>query len=422
MDVQHAFIAALVEDGDIDFVFECGITSKFFDDDQHLKVWEMIRSHWEQHKVVPDVETIHAVWPNYSLDIPPEPFEYYVNKLKGDYKAKRTTEVVSEAFDNFDAGTAGGGQELYDAIRAGVMEIEIEVPQGRDENFYGSNDLTDLNERRKNPGYLRGIPTGFDGADIVTGGYQSDQLITLVGVPKAGKSTYMLYSALQTSLAGYRTLFFTYEMSIQEQEDRLNSMMSGVDINHILNGTITPQEYDYIASVRRKHSSMNTLTLVADPARNTTISAVRAKVRKYEPDIVFVDGVYMMDDELDEPKMSPRALTNLTQGFKRMAQTEHIAIVISTQALISKSQKGLNMGSVGYSSSFVMDSDVVFGVEPLFSTKTSTLSAYKVLAIRSGPKKDLYVNVDWSKGSIDEIDHELVEIMQQEAAQEAGLR
>jgi uncharacterized protein (DUF362 family) len=43
-----------------------------------------------------------------------------------------------------------------------------------------------------------------------------------------------------------------------------------------------------------------------DTMSTTTLTGIESKVEKYEPDILIVDGVYMMQDENGEDPGSPR--------------------------------------------------------------------------------------------------------------------
>ena len=143
---------------------------------------------------------------------------------------------------------------------------------------------------------------------------------------------------------------------------------------------------------------------MADPSSVTTASAIQAKIRHYRPGAVFVDGMYLMDDEKGEKPGSPQALTNITRSLKRTAQLENVPVIGTTQALISKSKGGVDMGSIGYSSSFVQDSDAVFGADKLLEdSKYGTITKFKVLAIRAGRRVDSYIRTQWDTGTIEEI-------------------
>jgi len=92
-----------------------------------------------------------------------------------------------------------------------------------------------------------------------------------------------------------------------------------------------------------------------------------------------------------------------------LAQTIRIPIIISTQAMLYRSKGGLKMESIGYSSSFAQDSDIVFGVEA--HEQIQGVSKFKVIASRSSPKGEAYVRFDWTNGLIEEIRQEDYEKM-----------
>jgi hypothetical protein len=102
-----------------------------------------------------------------------------------------------------------------------------------------------------------------------------------------------------------------------------------------------------------------------------------------------------------ESQNSPQALTNLTRSIKRLAQISRIPIVISTQGGALPVQKGLKMESIGYSSSFAQDSDIVFGVEEMEDMPHT--SKFHVIASRSTPRGEVFVRFDWSQGEIEEM-------------------
>jgi len=106
-------------------------------------------------------------------------------------------------------------------------------------------------------------------------------------------------------------------------------------------------------------------TLV-DAINGITMSALSAKITQLNPDIVFVDGMYLMLDEITGERNTPQAITNITRALKRLAQNIDKPIVITTQTLLWKMKgRKVSADSIGYSSSFFQDSDVILGLEPI---------------------------------------------------------
>jgi urease gamma subunit len=112
-----------------------------------------------------------------------------------------------------------------------------------------------------------------------------------------------------------------------------------------------------------------------------------------------------MEDQYGEPPGTPRALTNITRGLKKMAQNHRIPVIATTQALAHKLRRGeLQAESIGYSSSFLQDADVILGVERM----TDEISRYKVLLSRSGPLTETYIKRDLTAGTLEEVDKAIV--------------
>jgi replicative DNA helicase len=403
LDTQRACISKIVIDGTILPFIEQKISKDFFTDEHHLQVWDFIFDHYRQYGKTPDTASVHKAYPNYELPDFPEPVEYYLNQLKQDRKKVILTTSVQEYADRLikDDGSHIG-DELETILRKGMAQAAHEISQGRDSDFFLGWDrvMERLRERKANPG-IRGVSTGFPSMDHLTGGLQDEQLVTYIGTPKAGKSSVLLKMALNAHRNGIEVLFVTFEMSTREQEDRLVSLLSGVALTDILNGTFTDAEEKSIEKALSLRKSMSGFTITSDITSAITVSGVQAKVQQYQPGLVVVDGAYLMDDEYGETKGSPQALTNITRGFKRMAQTVQKPVVISTQALLARSRGGLRLDSIGYSSSFAQDSDIIFGVEK--DEMIPNVSLFKVLAARSSPVGQTLIRFDWTQGLIEEL-------------------
>jgi replicative DNA helicase len=404
VDTQNACLSKIVLEGELLPFIESKINSQFFTDERHCQIWEMVLDHYKKYGKPPSEDVIHKAYPTYDFNKYPEPASYYLNQLKQDRKKVILTTVVQEYIQRVnDEEGPHIGDELEFILRDGLTKSAHEISQGRDTDFFLSHEriIDRLKERRDNPGYLRGITTGLDGIDKLTGGLQKEQLITMVGTPKAGKSSLLLKLAFNAHRNGNSVLFVTFEMGTEEQEDRLVSLISGVGLTKILTGTFTPVEEKKIRMALTLRKDMQGFTITSDVSSAITVSGVQAKIQQYQPTLVIIDGVYLMDDEAGNDKGTPQALTSITRGFKRLAQTLRIPIVISTQAMLYRSKGGLKMESIGYSSSFAQDSDIVFGVEP--HEQLQGVSKFKVIASRSSPKGEAHVRFDWNNGIIEEI-------------------
>jgi predicted ATP-dependent serine protease len=172
-------------------------------------------------------------------------------------------------------------------------------------------------------------------------------LIVFVGPPKAGKSTMMLLAALAAHALGKVPLLIGFEMSNEEQEQRIDAITAKISHHRLRGGNAGPTTSASGSSGNFiPGTSMADFMLSNDTMSTTTLTGIESKVEKYEPDILIVDGVYMMQDENGENPGSPQALTNITRGFKRLCQNRSLPTIITTQVLEWKmdKKKGVTAG------------------------------------------------------------------------------
>ena len=403
---ERGLNAVIIDSGEMDYTIAKKLDTKFFNDPVERNVFAYILRHNLEYGKVPDLTSVHQAYPNYQPVEITETERYFVDRLRDEYLRVNLFADLSEILadpDQFMQG-ADGGERLWDSLSSIVVNNRTSVPIGLDTDFYGTawDFLEPLLASRKGTGSVPGAPTGFPSFDLSTGGIQPERVFTLIGVPKSGKSSLALKIALNASMNGTRVLFVTFEMTNQEQIDRSASLLSGVSLTDILHGNLTPKEHDTIrSSIKKLEGLSGFLTFIEDRESSTTLSGLNAKIKEYQPELVVVDGAYMMQDEQGEPEGSPAALTHISRGLKRLAQNNGVGFLITTQALLSRSRRGLTMESAGYSSAWAQDADVLFGVERM--KDHNDYSTMKVLASRSGPITESYLHVGWDKGLIEEV-------------------
>jgi replicative DNA helicase len=411
VDVEHAVISEVVLSEDMGAAAEYRLTPSFFTDPDHQAVFELIHEFWLEHGKVPGEDVIKRAYPIYEFGEYDEPLSYYVTELRDRHLHRHMVEIFQDPLliSAMQGSGTHAGQRAFNLIMDGLINARMEVPVGKDEDLLSSarRDMMGLLEQRRLGG-LRGISTGFSEMDTATGGMQEEQLWTLIGLPSSGKSSMLLRLGLTAVLSGVRILFVTFEMSNEEQRDRAVSLVAEVPLSNILSGHVSRDERMRINEGLERLSPFDGFfQSVYDRSSMTTLSGLQAKIGEYQPAAVFVDGVYMMEDETGEPPGSPRALTNITRGLKRLAQNRKIPIIISTQALQQKSRGGVNMHSAGYTSSFAQDSDVILIVEAC-PEPNADVSKFRADKVRSGPKTETFVRIGWDKGRIERVDPALI--------------
>lgn len=402
MSSEHDLISKILITRDLTEVVDAGITPRFFLDPDNRVKYKTILQHQARYSQVPTVETFLRDYPEWELSKAGEPISYYLNDVTREYKNYLFEIGINESIDLYDEGNS---EEAFQRISQIMQDISISGVNTR------VTDITKTGERRierytaygKNEDSLRGIPTGFECLDKVTLGWQPKQLITFVGPPAAGKSTMLLLADLAAHTYFYTPLFIGFEMSNEEQEERHDAIRSGVSHSHIRSGKLSKEEFKALKQMMSRTKQLSPMLFSEDANSSLTVSGVAAQIDRHKPSVVFIDGVYMMEDENGESKGSPQALTNITRSLKQLAKNQNLPIIISTQVLLQKMvrQKVVTQASIGYSSSFLQDSDIVIAVE---NTDDPSMKKLKTLKARSHGMPEAYLHWNWDNIKFEEME------------------
>jgi replicative DNA helicase len=403
MDIEQAVLCKAIEIGDLSPMLDARVRTVFFGDERHQAVFSwMLRFH-ETYAKSPTRDALKREFPAYQLIPTPEPYDYYIDQLRHQRDYSNVIEMLEGVREHVKNKKP---RAAFQFLSSSLERVYAEVEVLTDEDFTQTTEerLAYYDSLRDHTG-LRGIPTGFPTIDQVTSGLQKEQLITLIGVQKVGKSAILMVMMISAHKAGYRPLFVTFEMSNAEQAARHDAIRAGISYNRLLGGRLEPAERILLQRMMKEMAPRVPMIVVHDPSSTTTVTALAAKINQYHPDVVFVDGVYLMEPEIPGlDANSPQGLTSITRSMKRLAQRANVPIVQTTQALPSKykPRRGLTLDAIGYTSSFGQDSDVIFGVEEIPEEKHQIL--LRIVAARNTEKKEVRLNWDWDHGDMSEMD------------------
>jgi len=400
-DNEERLISKVVYSREIVPAMEAGIEDDWFFVAENKAVWKFIRQHWTKYEEVPTAVTVKDNFPTYRLLAVEDSLEYLVDQLIDYRKRQHAIEIVQNAADYIASGDHS----------AAIVEMSKGVAQLYEEGVSQSSDLdlTDNPEQRyqeyldvkTRDGGLLGYPTGFRTIDEATAGLQAGQLITIIAPPKTGKSVLAMQIAVNVHERGHVPMFQSFEMTNVEQQHRHDAMRANIAHSRLTRGKLNlDEEKRYKESLKRMENMQK--FYLTDSASAMTVSGLQAKIEKIRPEIVFVDGVYLMIDERSGEAGTPQALTSITRDLKRLAQRYEIPLVVSTQVLLWKMKKRqVSADSIGYSSSFFQDSDVILGLQKQDEDDDSSRELRIVASRNSGPaSSDLLW--DWEGGRFEE--------------------
>lgn len=403
MNNQAKLLSKVIEDRDISLLLDHNVTEAWFADAVDKKIFSFVHKHYSDYQECPSLEIIKDNFPAYELLQVSDTVDYFIDRLVEERRKHRIVLTLGSALEALEKE-----QDHEAALRA----IEVGLIKLEEDGLTKSNDIevtqasktavAEYEHRKNNPGLL-GIPTGFPTMDEVTSGLQPGQLIVIIAPPKTGKSTLALQVAINAQLQGHTPMFYSFEMSNSEQISRYYAMRSRISHKRLMTGTLTEQEEKTYYRIVNNMPHYRDKFWFIDSSGGQTVSGIASKIQNKNPDIVFIDGTYLMIDEQTGESNTPQALTNITRSLKRLAQKINKPIVISTQVLSWKMKGGkVTADAIGYSSSFHQDADVIFGLQREDEAVDDT-RLLRVVASRNSGNSEVSLCWDWNTGQFREL-------------------
>jgi len=404
MNKETLLLSKVITDRDLSPLFYRNVNDSWFVDNEDRKVWSLLKSHFTKYGECPSIDVVKDNFPSYQLLEVNDTVDYLLDGIIASRRKVATVTMIGDAIEAIEKRK--DHEAALIELQKGIIKLEEDGLSQTSDIDITENPMQRWEEylfRKENPGLL-GVPTGFPTIDAATGGLQNGQLVIIVAPPKTGKSTLALQIAQNIHLKGSTPMFQSFEMSNHEQLSRYVAMRARVSHTRYQNGALTNDEEARVKTKLMNMEHMREKFWLVDSAAGATVSGIASKIQILQPDVVFIDGMYLMMDENGEKPGSPQALTNITRSLKRLAQRVNKPIIISTQILENKMRNGqVTTDAIGYSSSFHQDADVIFGLQREDENVDDT-RLLKVIASRNSGPAEVSMLWDWGSGTFREID------------------
>ena len=155
-----------------------------------------------------------------------------------------------------------------------------------------------LNEMEKDRG-VSGVPSGFEGIDRLTGGFQKANLIVLAARPGVGKTSLALNIAQTVAVEGKAPVaIFSLEMSAQELGERMMCSSARVSSHKVRTGSLSGDDY---AKLVQAAGELEKADIFIDDTAGLNMFELRAKARrlqaKHALSLVIVDYLQLMSGD-----------------------------------------------------------------------------------------------------------------------------
>lgn len=357
MTVEAKILHQILTSGDLGAFTDAGLTPRLFStlrpELEYIFEWA------GKHSKPPSLERFKD-----KFDVPLIPSNDSPSELMADlshaYAEYATRQAVRQA-----ATSQLSGHDRLNELRAAIADISETVQPSKDTELCGEDfpdALREQLEKRRSSGGITGIETPWPSYNRETGGIQRDELIIVAARTGVGKSFLLLKLAFEAWRQGETVLFISNELSTEVIQMRFAAIALGVSYGSMRRGDV---DIDDVCERASRLQSASRFIVVANDADMTVggVPFVAAKIKKYKPTIVFVDGAYLLDDTRGGKDVYQRA-GNVVSDLKVLNKATMVPIVASWQLNRQAADKGAEISTkhLGLSDRVGADSSYIWAL------------------------------------------------------------
>jgi len=365
VDIELSLVSKIILGGDVRSVIKSKITPAFFYGDKKA-VFKFVLDYYGEYGTTPTIGVANRYFPDLVLEEQEEPLLFFCDELRKRQKYNRMVEGVNKISGMLSGGKVEDALKEWSKIGTGII-IETKVTRDLDFTADGEQRYERYEMMKKHFGML-GVPYPWDALNEATGGMLDEELITIVGFQGIGKSFILLEMLHQAWVEGRKVVLFTREMSPEQMERRLDALHFHLPFQDFKRGRLGMTMEEMYKSRIKELKDMPQFIISSDMEEGSGLTAIRAKLEEYQPDIFGIDGMYLVEDERGGQGTSGwEKLTHLTQDTKKICRKLGIPGIVTTQAGVdSQSKGGVSLTNIAFSKlAFGADSDIVIGIDLL---------------------------------------------------------
>jgi len=396
-------LSNIIKKGSLSEARRRGVTPDLFFTEEGRELFGWLQEEYadpRHHGVVPSLERVRRHFPDFDY----RPSRDSIDALVTELLNQNVTVGFRELTEEMDA--------LIEEGEDPQLVLQAFLPQLRDLTVTGGSaghalmskagsQLKREYELMEMAGGITGIPFPWAPLNKGTAGMHPEDWIVIYGRPKNMKTWTALFIAVYAYSLGYRVMIYSKEMSKQILIRRAASIICELDYFRIKTGGLNDSDrklyFEMLASLQDWESSIDSNGKRASLCfidrrlhgrRGSTVDALAAEAERFEPDLMVVDGFYLMRDGRTNVRSRDwKQISNISSDCKDMAQHLSIPVIGTTQANRGANKtRGDDLDEVAFADAIGQDSDLVARV---FKGKSLSTGKPKVMLTFPGTRDSI---------------------------------
>ena len=380
---EQQLVSHIVRTGDLEKALEWGIEEEDFGTDEGRTMFThlcKIRRDPRNKGAQVGKNTIQSFYKNYVMcDDPSMTIEAYcmmvrTERLRREFRS--TAQELATQSDSDDPVSAA----TKAAIRLkGLLSLGYGLES--DVTFAKSwSRIIDRHDTQADGVDLSACKFPWEPFNRVAMGIQPDDYIVFYGRPKSMKSWVLAHVIADIYNQGKLPLVYTKEMTADNIFMRIAACIAKLPYQEFRTGKLCPEDrerLDYLRDIADNlMSNKDMICLNAKDMQNggDTVEWLHAKVLKYQPDVVAIDGLYLMSDGRGAKNQKDNfRVQNISRATRQMVLDTGKPVLATMQATRSAAaHKNANLDEIAFSDA--ISQDVTMAVRVINEQEKNTIT------------------------------------------------
>lgn len=403
IDLDLAFVGALVLSDDTDAVKALsykGLTQGHLRGDAAQKAYAFVIDYTKEYGSVPGFDLIEGKI-GVKLDRDPNgAFGFFLDEVLNRELHSQLSGIMKGVVGSLEARDP---HKAYEDYLAGVQQLRgAGLGMARTESLMAfGDDFIDYYDKLK-AGY-RGILTPWKSINESTLGFWPEDFVLFVARQGVGKTWALVQIAHHAwKEQGKRVLFATTEMSKIKIYQRWAALNWKLPYTHLRKGELPIFQEQVLREGIVELKEAEGFSIVGGDF-DFTFDSLEAAIDESEPDLVVIDGLYLMRSGGDG---RTEKAANTFDAAKRLAKRLHLPFVTSTQFNREVKQNkvaSMSVEKIAMSDAAGWNADLVYGLAQTEDMRRDKRMSIKPLKFREGTGEDIECWWDFDTMTFDEV-------------------
>lgn len=391
-------LARLVEDGDNLAFIKAKLSPRLFKPGDELAAFEFVHQHVQKYQSLPKPETLLAAVPAVAEATQPEKAAYYLDLLlnRYEYEVIGDATVAAKELLTKDRSQTQQALALLNAAnkdilgqryRHQIMDFGAEGAKYVITNYFGITQYD-----------LPLINFGWPYLDRMVGNLLPGDLVSYVGRPAAGKTWFMLFTALHNWRVNNRNVMFvSMEMNHIHIAQRLAAMYTHSPYDQLKKSQMATATFNAFNNELKKLGQEPSKLYVVNGNLMAEVEELYALAEQLDIELMVIDGAYLLRHPNRRLNRFERVAENV-ELIKKIGEQTEIVSATSWQFAKTAAKKNKKKGEkadledIGYSDAIAQTSSIVAGLMQEETVETHQQRIIDVLKGRAGETGRFSVN------------------------------